>query len=382
MSVNVRAMAVLVCGISLAWLGCRSPDKGAGKIGPIKKWGAFAGDRVQSTPAVAQDGTVYAGSADKHLYAFSPKGRLEWRLKFDGKVLSPSIAPDGTIVFATSRAHLIAVSSDGRLMWKKAPRKTLAGCPPAITSNGYVFTSGNLVLVGYKLKDGTPKVLAKKLPPITSCVVAGPDDTLYFGSKHVLYAWGLDGKKRWSVDLKTKFKHPVFDDKGNLYLGAGGDGKGFLVSLSPSGKERWRYNAPDLPTKGLHKSDAKWQGFFFPPVISPKDGTLYAVRGCRCSSEGIYAITPDGKKRKWVFPHPDDGRSPFYGILTVAKDGMIYTGAADQHFYAITPEGKLHYRFLTRGRIFFGAALSPDQSTVYIGSEDKHFYAFHAHKKH
>lgn len=374
-------MAVAVCLLSLAWLGCRSPDKGAGKIGPIKKWGVFAGDRVQSTPVVAKDVTVLVGSADKHLYAYSPGGRLEWRLKFDSKVLSPSLASDGTILFSTSQARLIAVSHDGRLMWKKAPRKTLAGCPPAVTSNGYVFASGNLVLVGYKIKDGTPRRLAEKLPPVTSCVVVGPDDTLYFGAKYVLYAWGLDGKKKWSYDFKAKFKYPVFDAKGNLYVGGGGAGKGFLASLTPDGKERWRYNAPKLKTKGLHVSDARWQGFFFPPVISPKDGTIYAVRSCRCESEGIYAITPDGKKKKWLFPHPDDGRAPFYGKLVVAKDGMLYTGAADQSFYAINADGKLHYRFATRGRIFFGAALSADQSTVYIGSEDKHFYALHAHKK-
>jgi outer membrane protein assembly factor BamB len=365
-----------ICLCVLALVACRSPDKGAGEIGPIKKWGQFAGDRVQSTPAIGTDGTIYVGSADKYLYALTPKGHVDWRYNAGGNVLSPTVTADGSIVFTTSDGKLVVVSHDGRRIWHKRPRDVMSGCPPAVTSNGYIFTSGKLVLVGYTLKDGKPKRLAKKMPPVMTCVVIANNDTIYFGSKTKLYAWGLDGKQKWVFDAKMGFKKPVFDADGNLYLGVGGNGKGAIISLDKDGKERWRHTAPSLSTKYVDKRLAKWWGFFFPPTVT-KDGRLVAVR----VGEGIVSISLKDKKRQWMFPHPDADRFPFHGQLTVANDGMAYAGAGDNYIYAITPKGKRHYRFLTQGRVFFGPALSPDQSTVYIGSEDKHLYALHAHKK-
>lgn len=364
----------LAC-LSLTWLGCRSPDQGAGKIGAIKKWGVFAGDRVQSKPAVAPDGTVYVGSADKHLYAFSSKGHLEWRYKTEDKVLSPTVLPDGSIAFTTLDGFFFRLAHDGRLIWKKRVRDKIFGCAPVLASNNVLFTTGDLVLIGHKMKDGSFFKLADKLPPISTCITLNPKrDVLYFGSKHTLYAWGLDGKKRWSVRIGSLFSRPGIDQQGNLYVGAGGKGTGFVLALDAKGKERWRYQPATIDIKYIPEQYKQIWGLFSRPVISPK-GHIIAVR----MGEGLLALSADGKKKLWSFAQND--RYAFSGHFSVAKNGMIYAGAMDNHLYAITPKGKLHYKFMTYGRIFYAGAFSQDQSTLYIGSEDKHFYAFRTKKK-
>lgn len=358
-------------GFFVGLLGCRAPDKGAGKIGPVKKWGVFVGDRVHSTPTVDSEGNVYVGSSDHHLYAFKANGRFLWKYKAKGmvKVWSPSVGPDGSVAFATSDGQLVVLDSDGRLRWSHHPRKKMVGCAPIITQ-GMVITTGDLVLIAYDLKTGKGTPLGKKFPPIKGCVSKSPTGDIYFSNHNTLFAWKLEKQKLtllWKKKYKTPWNLPGFDQKGNLYIGTQ---KGRLFSLTPQGKERWSFQAPkQQESKGLYGIN----GVFARPVVSPK-GQVLAFR----LGDGIYALSQDKGKKLWVFP---EGERPFNGYLTVAKNGMIYAGSFDYHMYAITPEGKEHYRFFTNDRISFGATLSPDGKTLYIGSEDKHFYALHTQKQ-
>lgn len=367
---NLRQFSWLSFGLlllsgMLLLTGCRSPDQGAGKIGPIKKWGVSVGDRVHSTPTVDAQGNVYVGSADHHLYVFSPKGKFRWKYKVDGlvKVQSPTVAKDGSVAFTTSDGHIIALDNDGRERWKYNPRRNLVACAPLITQ-GIVMTTGDLVLVAFRLKNGKAVKLGKKFPPIKGCLSQAPNGTIYFSDTKTLYAWKLENDKLtqlWSKTFKKARSLPGFDKDSNVYLGTE-DGR--IVALSSQGKELWTYKARKLNNPKM--------GLFNRPVVSPK-GNILAVR----FGDGLYSITPKGKK-EWIFPEVE---RPFNGYITVAPDGMIYVGSWDYHVYAITPQGKRHYRFFTNDRVYFGGAISPDGSTLYIGSEDKHLYALHTHKK-
>ncbi len=57
---------------------------------------------MSATPAVGSDGTVYMGSNDRAVYAFSPGGNLLWNHSV-GRVIdsSPAIGSDGTVYFVT-----------------------------------------------------------------------------------------------------------------------------------------------------------------------------------------------------------------------------------------------------------------------------------------
>lgn len=58
----------------------------------------------------------------------------------------------------------------------------------------------------------------------------------------------------------------------------------------------------------------------------------------------------------------------------VSGNGMIYFGSADHNFYALTPRGKLCWKFKTGNIIDAAAALDASQRTVTIGSGDDYLY--------
>jgi len=65
--------------------------------------------RVDSSPAVGADDTIYVGSADNNLYAVKPDGTEKWKFLTGHRMFSsPAVGKDGTI-YVGSGAHLFAV---------------------------------------------------------------------------------------------------------------------------------------------------------------------------------------------------------------------------------------------------------------------------------
>ncbi len=133
------------------------------------KWQFKTAGRVQSSPAIAPDGTIYVGSNDGNLYAVNPDGTKKWQFSTTNWVeSSPTIGPDGTIYFGSMDGHLYAVNPDGTAKWQ-------------FTAVGNIYSS--------------PTV--------------GPDGTVYVGSLGaVLYAINPDGTKKWQSDHRQL--DPVF----------------------------------------------------------------------------------------------------------------------------------------------------------------------------
>ena len=100
------------------------------------------------------------------------------------------------------------------------------------------------------------------------------------------------------------------------------------------------------------------------PALGP-DGTLYVG-----SFDGtFFALTPAGRV-KWKFKA---GRE-VHSSAAVGEDGTIYFGSRDGKLYALTPAGQLKWTFPTAGWVDASPALGAD-GTIYFGSWDKHFYA-------
>src|SRR5207248_6675016 len=63
---------------------------------------------------------------------------------------------------------------------------------------------------------------------------------------------------------------------------------------------------------------------------------------------------------------------------TVAPDGMVYVGANNSNFYALTPDGKLLWLYEAEREIagiWSTAALSDDASMLYFGANKGGMYA-------
>jgi outer membrane protein assembly factor BamB len=78
------------------------------------RWRFKTGDYIKGPPSIADDGTIYVGSWDNYLYALWPNGTMRWKcgigqgtetnpsIASDWVESSPAIAEDGTVYIGSS----------------------------------------------------------------------------------------------------------------------------------------------------------------------------------------------------------------------------------------------------------------------------------------
>jgi len=278
---------------------------------------------VLSVPAIAADGTIYAGECDGGLYAINPNGTKRWVYSIDtgNKVSSPAIAEDGTI-YCGSRTNnkIYAINPNGTKKW--------------------VYKTGSSV---------------------RSSPAVGNDGTIYIGSSEHLYALNPDGTLQWRFKVEGNYAGIVGDpsiaEDGTVYIGStsASHGEQRLYALYPNGTLKWKFN----PRGDLWKTSAS----------IGKDGTIYLGTG----SNSLYAIYPDNGTKKWRFS--TDGRildsSPAIG-----EDGTIYivtSGGMWEHgdFIAVNPDGTEKWRKLISNRYIEASLAIGDDGTVYVASSSQ-----------
>jgi outer membrane protein assembly factor BamB len=99
---------------------------------------------VKSSPAIGSDGTIYVGSDKEDVFALNPDGTIKWVFPTRGPVRSsPVLASDGTIFIGSSDTRLYVLNSDGALI-----ADVLAEIPE-------IFGSAGIVSSPTILADGT-----------------------------------------------------------------------------------------------------------------------------------------------------------------------------------------------------------------------------------
>ncbi len=290
------------------------------------KWSFQAGNWV-GAPAIAADGTVYAGVRGKGLHAFSPDGKLKWVFKAgDGnlrrRLLAPgtrelvgysllAIASDGTL-YVDSGNTIYALSADGKRKW------TFAGSDQ--------FSAGAL----------------------------GADGTIHVTSRNnTLYALAPDGKLSWSYGmLQGRFvagpAAPVVGADGTIYAGDFGN---HLHALTREGKRKWAVRVQEL---------GRIVG-----LALATDGTIYVASGPEEPQRrsAILAFAPDGSHR-WT--HVVSETIPFAPLVpVVGPEETIYTGLLN--VLALTPEGKRKWRFSAEGSVMASPRIGAD-GTIYVAT--------------
>jgi outer membrane protein assembly factor BamB len=202
-------------------------------------WTSSAASGYYVNPAVATDGTIYAGG-DK-LTAVNPNGSVKWSYT-SGTFLSPAIGDNGT-VFAgqINSSKLVALSPSGNLLWS---RSDLDGAP-AIGINGDVYVvpqSG--VLTAVNPTDGSTRWTyrtGKTDYYNAEGVTIDVDGNLYLCNQDgMLMSLTSDGQLRWSLDLAPErsgyigTSAPVIGNDGTLYVGGGYTGRVFAIVPEPS----------------------------------------------------------------------------------------------------------------------------------------------------
>jgi outer membrane protein assembly factor BamB len=169
------------------------PQGGVVAVNPdgTLKWryGPIGG--VDSSPSVGGDGTIYFGSYDQFFYAVKPNGTTKWSLASAGVVVSsPGFAPGGGVIYFGSRNHrLYAIDPNALLKWIFTTGGNVDSSP-AISNDGIVF-AGSADHYLYAINpNGTLRWKFLTGGPIQSSPAIGlPGPTIYVGSGDgVLYA--------------------------------------------------------------------------------------------------------------------------------------------------------------------------------------------------
>jgi len=307
------------------------------------KWEFKTEDRIEASPVIASDGTIYIGSHDSNFYAINRDGSLKW--VFDAgepeyiegwdvmkAILSTAaIDSDGTIYFISFADKLFALNPDGSIKWS-VPMAAGFGAwsSAAIGSDGTIYIGSAIDYTG---------IISKSINT---------------GGR--LYAINSDGTEKWYFQTESDINsNPAIGSDGTIYFGSSTGLKNvtYLHAINPDGTEKWRFTTDTWIESA--------------PSIA-EDGTIYIN-----TYEGVlYAINPDGTL-KWEF----QAGVGMNACPAIGEDGTIYVGAWDNYFYALNSDGTLKWKFETPPAfegIGSSAAIGSDR-TIYFGSNNGIFYA-------
>jgi len=183
-------------------------------------WTALAGGPIWSSPAIGIDGTVYVGSLDGKLYAFSREGRPLWTFETFANVFSsPAVAGDGTAIVGSVDGHVYAVKN-GQLKWS-VPVHNCAFSSPVLAHDGTIYLGTNARQVHAISSEGrilwsfTARLGFSSTPAILPSgeVMAGNDDGTIYVFQH-----GKEKKLLGQVEMGVNIRATPVAVNGVLYV--------------------------------------------------------------------------------------------------------------------------------------------------------------------
>jgi outer membrane protein assembly factor BamB len=144
-----------------------------------KKWELRTGDDVDATPSIGADGTIYVGSDDHTLYAITPKGDVAWRVITGGDIRGgAAIAANGTIYVGSYDKKLYAIGPSGRVQWKLSAADKIQSTP-GIATNGIILFGAQDEHVYAVAPDGTLRWHLALAADVDTTPAIASDGTLY-----------------------------------------------------------------------------------------------------------------------------------------------------------------------------------------------------------
>jgi outer membrane protein assembly factor BamB/ankyrin repeat protein len=335
------------------------------------KWSFKAGNWVDA-PAIAADGTVYAGVRGKGLYAFSPDGEPKWVFGAgDRSVLQRSIAPhlgdlvgysllaiaaDGTLYLGNDN-EIHALSADGKRQWTfSVPASQLAGfSTAALGADGTIYVVNRNNSLYALMPSGKRKWFYEmrrgRFSAGPTAPAVGADGTIYAGDfGNYIHALTPEGKPKWTVRVQEEGRIVALAlaADGTIYMASGPEEpsrRTAIRAFTPEGQHKWSYEL----AKGVPFDPV-------PPVVG-RDGTIYS------GLFNLIALTPEGK-RKWIFNMEGSSKaSP-----SIGADGTIYV--VTDRLYAVSPQGTLMWSSKpVMGPLARSSPAIAADGTIYVGTD-------------
>jgi len=314
-------------------------------------WRYETGGEIYSSPAIGSNGTVYVGSSDSKLYAFTPQGDWYWEYGTGLAVKSsPAVSADGKIYFGSDDVYLYALHPEGVRYWVYKTEGYISSSP-ALGSDGTIYVGCGDDNLWALTSEGNFKWKYTTGGDIASSPAIGEDGTIYVGSDDgCLYAINPDRTLKWSYQTGAKVQSsPAIGSGGTIYFGSQDK---YVYALDPAdGNPKWSY-----------KTDGKVNSS---PAIG-EDGTIYVGS----DDNYLYAFTPAGTL-KWQYETGGFVRSS----PAVGANGTVYFGSVDGYIYAVRSDGTLKWRYETAGPVITSSPAIGAGGTIYCGSTDHYIYA-------
>jgi outer membrane protein assembly factor BamB len=345
----MRCASLLLVGL-ISTLACTHQPTSvaaAKRLGPTEKWEFRTSKAIpmahydvsESSPAIADDGTIYVGG-DHGLFAINPDGTERWLYEPPGPVtVSPVIGDDGTI-WISSLGELNRVDPDGHgtpLVRSDYAKQVGIGFDGTV----YIGTQQGLVEFGSPDRSNRMPLRGEHFAFTSDgriYITDGPRPLELFlaNDKDRGSLWVSGGDYTWPTD-------PAIAADGTIYITAATQ----LEAFAENGGGLWSVPA-DLPAS--------------PSIAS--DGTVYF--GSR--DNRLYAVNPDGSL-KWMFTT----RRTIESTPAISKAGFIYFGNEDDKLYSLDANGNERWEFATQGTVY-SPTIAPD-GTIYVQSADGKLYA-------
>ena len=346
---------------------------------------------VSPSISIASNGTLYLGSDDGYIYAFSPaipaNNHVIWKKQLIDIVkyprtsqlyTTPVIAFDGTIYIGSNEGYLYALNpDDGSIKWSYYADNPLQSSPTIDnTTKTIYFGAGYSV---YAIADAGYKGYLKWLTPfdtsgnVYSSPALGHNGNLYFGSDDG-YVYAVDsfrGLFVWKQSTNTTpvppninpiFTSPAVDLSNNVIIGNGSFMDGVLYCYDgDSGTELWNnsYDANIGPfyntvavsgdtiylstisyvyaidrINGTEKYKFQKGNYYYTSPVIDANGKLYLASLSVYTNDGIlHSITDDGTKliENWRYNVSHGRLAP----PVIGANGTIYISSTANKIYAI-----------------------------------------------
>ena len=316
-------------------------------------WTVATNGFVESSPAIAADGTSYLGSGDGKLYAITQNGTIRWTFDTGAPIdSSPAVAEDGRICFGCNDGNLYCLTPSGALDWVYATGGMVRSSPLIKNSVAYVGSSDHS-LHAVDMRDGSRLWDHATGGAVWSSPAIDQSGVVYFASEDsYLYAVNPGGSLKWRFLTGSAIvASPAIGSDSAVYFGSG-DGNFYAVNMD--GSLKWQFGVGAITNSS--------------PAIGP-DGNIYFGTGYDGGDGRLYALQPDGTQI-WRVDLPDGG---VHSSPAIDPSGTIYVGACDKKMYAFNADGSVLWDYETASSVVGSPALGADSSVIF-GSYDGNIY--------
>jgi len=317
-------------------------------------WNFGTNGYVHSSPAVAEDGTTYVGTApvaggSGTLYAINPDGTLKWPFATGDRIYSSAaIGPDNTIYVGSDDGELYALHDNGSLKWSYTTGSSVQSSP-AVDENGDIYVGS-----GENVFALNPNGTLKWKYTTGSSVISSPavvNGKVYVGSydRKVYCLDAETGGPIWSYSTNGIVHSSPAVVNGKVYVGSY-DNKVYCLNAE-NGDLIWAF----LTGNFVYSSPAVAYGKVY---FGSRDGNVY----CTNAENGALIWSFETGDR--VFPSP------------AVADGKVYIGSCDRKIYCLNAENRALIWSFATGSQYMYSSPAIAHGKVFVGSYDQSVYCF------